>query len=75
MKSINIYILSALLLLSISSCGNSKKAGQKESASPADTLTTDALLDTVQRRTFRYFWDGAEPNSGLAPERIHMDGI
>ena len=75
MKSINIYILSDLLLLSISSCGNSKKAGQKESASPADTLTTDALLDTVQRRTFRYFWDGAEPNSGLAPERIPMDGI
>src|SRR6476469_5630111 len=25
-------------------------------------------------RTFEYFWDGAEPNSGMAPERIHMDG-
>ena len=32
-------------------------------------------LDTVQRRTFNYFWDGAEPNSGLARERIHMDGV
>merc|ERR1712000_785291 len=26
-------------------------------------------------QTFQYFWDGAEPNSGLARERVHMDGI
>ena len=38
-------------------------------------MSDDALLDTVQRRTFNYFWDGAEPNSGLARERIHMDGV
>ena len=38
-------------------------------------LSDEALLDTVQHRTFRYFWEGAEPNSGLARERIHMDGI
>ncbi len=31
------------------------------------------IFDTVQYRTFQYFWDGAEPNSGLAPERIHTD--
>lgn len=31
-------------------------------------------MDTVERRTFDYFWSGAEPNSGLARERIHMDG-
>ena len=31
-------------------------------------------MDTVQRRTFNYFWEGAEPNSGLARERIHLDG-
>ena len=39
-----------------------------------DPLHQDALMDTVERRTFLYFWDGAEPNSGLAPERIHIDG-
>ena len=32
-------------------------------------------MDTLQRRTFNYFWEGAEPNSGLACERIHIDGI
>ena len=47
-----------------------KSPGTQE-ALPSD----DALMDTVQRRTFNYFWEGAEPNSGLARERIHMDGV
>jgi hypothetical protein len=34
----------------------------------------DAIYTDVQRTTFQYFWDGAEPNSGLARERIHLDG-
>jgi len=38
---------------------------------PADTT----LLDRVQRETFNYFWEGGEPISGAAPERIHMDGV
>ena len=28
-----------------------------------------ALLEHVQRQTFRYFWEGAHPESGLAPDR------
>jgi hypothetical protein len=35
---------------------------------PTD-LSDDALLDLVQRQTFRYFWDFAHPTSGLARER------
>jgi hypothetical protein len=31
------------------------------------------LFKTVQEKTFQYFWDGAEPNSGLARERFHAD--
>ena len=38
-------------------------------------LTEEQLLDTVQYQTFNYFWDGAEPTSGMARERIHMDNI
>ena len=34
-----------------------------------------ALLNLVQKQTFNYFWDGAEPVSGMARERIHVDGI
>lgn len=32
-------------------------------------LTDSALLDIVQRQTFRFFWHGAHPVSGLALER------
>ena len=32
-----------------------------------------ALLDLVQRRTLRYFWDFAHPVSGLARERSNRE--
>jgi hypothetical protein len=38
-------------------------------------LSDSALLDLVQHQTFNYFWDGAEPSSGMAAERIHLDNI
>ena len=38
-------------------------------------LSDEELLTNLQRQTVDYFWTGAEPVSGLAPERIHMDGI
>jgi hypothetical protein len=37
-------------------------------------LADEALLEAVQRRTFRFFWDAAEPHSGLARDRICRDG-
>jgi len=36
------------------------------------TLSDSALLDTVQKQTFRYFWDFAHPVSGLARERSNL---
>lgn len=39
------------------------------------TVSPEALFDHVQERTFQYFWEGAEPHSGLARERIHCDGV
>jgi hypothetical protein len=38
---------------------------------PADPLADEQLLDLVQRQTFRYFWEGAHPVSGLALDRCH----
>lgn len=43
--------------------------------SPVAKLTDEELIDLVQKQTFAYFWDYAEPNSGLARERYHPDGI
>jgi hypothetical protein len=36
---------------------------------PGKTLSDEQLLDLVQRQTFRYFWEGAHPVSGLAYDR------
>jgi hypothetical protein len=33
------------------------------------SLPDEKLLDIVQRQTFNFFWDGAHPVSGLAPDR------
>ena len=38
-------------------------------------FSDEQLLDLVQQQTFNYFWEGAEPTSGLARERIHLDNI
>jgi len=35
-------------------------------------LSDSALLDLVQKQTFRYFWDFAHPVSGLARERSNI---
>ena len=34
-----------------------------------------AIFDTVQRAAFNYFYEGAEPNSGMGRERFHADNI
>lgn len=36
-------------------------------------LPDEALIDAVQRRTFRYFWEGAHEDSGLALDRRSLD--
>ena len=41
------------------------------SADLQKNLSDEALLDLVQRQTFRYFWEGAHPISGLARDRTN----
>lgn len=54
-----------------------QKTKQKPSAfNPAERprdLSDSALLDLVQKQTFRYFWDFAHPVSGMARERSNED--
>src|SRR5918993_709171 len=65
----------ALIFFSVSliiSCTSSKKIAKDvvQFSSEDEKIFTD-----VQRTTFQYFWDGAEPNSGLARERFHVDNV
>jgi hypothetical protein len=71
----NLYIIAASLVLAISlnSCGGNSPG--KISSSGFKQISDDSLLTLVEYRTFQYFWDGAEPVSGMAPERIHIDGV
>lgn len=55
----------------ICSCGQKSKTETTEQ--PA--ISEDSLLTLVQYQTFQYFWENAEPVSGLAPERTHMDNV
>lgn len=42
---------------------------------PLNFAGEDEFLDYIQMAHFDYMWSGAEPISGMACERIHIDGI
>ncbi|SDC58854.1 glucoamylase family protein [Williamwhitmania taraxaci] len=77
LKKLPYYFLASLLILA--ACSKSE-----DDTSPVDidtpdtcvklenyveTITDDALLNKVQQQTLKYFWDFAEPNSGMSRER------
>src|SRR6516162_4016273 len=49
----------------------SRAASRSTVEKRAQPLSDEQLLDLVQRQTFRYFWEGAHPLSGLALDRCH----
>ncbi len=61
-----------LLLLFV--CTATAQAPLKAAAGK-NNWSDSIIFNAVQQQTFRYFWEGAEPNSGLARERIHTDNI
>lgn len=67
----------SLVLITVLLIGCDRPGGQQQSAEdePVSVVSDDSLLTLVQYQTFQYFWDNAEPNSGLARERTHMDNI
>jgi len=69
------YILVLFILtLSFSCKKNPEKAEGNNQEISENRLSEEALLDTVQKQTLKYFWDYAEPTSGMARERYHPDG-
>ncbi|MDY7394328.1 glucoamylase family protein [Aureibaculum sp. 2210JD6-5] len=77
-----LYTLILLSFLAFSCKDKPKEEASDQKAENKDqttefklTVEDEVLLDTIQKQTFNYFWEGGEPNSGLARERIHMDDI
>lgn len=61
-------------LLTITSCHSQPSGPLPDGSNPEISIPDDSLLTLIQERYFQYFWEGAEPNSGMARERIHVDG-
>ena len=40
----------------------------------ASARANDVFINDLQQRSFRYFWEQADPNTGLVPDRARMDG-
>ncbi len=70
-----LLVLSFYLLFFISCNKNIKQVQNLDNNTSNEELLDEELLNLVQKQTFNYFWEGAEPNSGMARERLHMDDI
>ncbi len=67
----NNYLLAILFfcVLATSSCAQNNKFN---AAQRPKKISDTALLELVQKQTFRYFWDFAHPISGLSRERSNI---
>lgn len=62
-------------VLLVLSCSKVKKQAYNPDLTIKKNLSDEELLDLVQKQTFQYFWDGAEPSSGAGRERFHVDNV
>ncbi|MFZ0490616.1 MAG: glucoamylase family protein [Salegentibacter sp.] len=71
------FIILSFVALLFSGCKNKTEKNENSTGvitAEDQKLSDEALLDTVESQTLKYFWDYAEPNSGMARERFHPDG-
>ena len=53
------------VLAAVLACASNHPTGPP----PPDSVRAAALLDTLEERTFHYFWDLTNPTNGLTPDR------
>jgi hypothetical protein len=59
--------LTLVVALGLVACSSSAEPAAP--VGPVDSQSEAAFLDEVQERTFRYFWETANPANGLVPDR------
>ncbi|MDO9374292.1 MAG: beta-glucosidase, partial [Ferruginibacter sp.] len=74
MKKITLYFLALLISFNGELLAQKAKQVSKvfNAADRPKKLSDSALLDLVQKQTFRYFWDFAHPVSGMSRERSNV---
>lgn len=80
MKGLPQYFFLFYIMVFFLACSDDSGPGYQEPYIPGsggnqseEALTDTELLDLVQKQTFNYFWDFAEPTSGMARERSQED--
>ena len=75
-KKITLILVATLYsFLLVSACTKNKNGKYSPDLTIKKNLSDIELLDLVQKQTFQYFWDGAEPTSGAGRERFHVDNV
>ncbi len=69
-----LFIIIGFGFVSCKTDTNKREVANVAESTSSNKLKEETLLDTVQKQTLKYFWDYAEPNSGMARERFHPDG-
>lgn len=73
MKKIKKIVLPFLCFISMQANAQQETGMPARSAADNAPLSDSALFRLVQEKTFQYFWEGAEPTSGMGRERFHAD--
>ncbi len=72
------FIIACLCLVlhgsSVASGFAAQTAGLQPAGAQALSPLDIDLLDDIERRSFRYFWDQANPRTGLVLDRVRSDG-
>jgi hypothetical protein len=71
MRLLKINLAVLLVMFSVAVNAQSAKTEQRKIITPVreKNISDSALLDIVQKQTFKYFWDFASPVSGMVRER------
>lgn len=68
-----LFILALFFFVTMVAQKNKPEPAVFDPTARPKNLSDSALLDLVQKQTFRYFWDFAHPVSGLARERSNSN--